>query len=183
MNFKFGKGYFLISSGALMDPNFHKTVILLCEHREEGSYGLIVNRPVDPPSSLKSSMPFTSTRLFEGGPVQPEILQVLHPYGKGMDNCMEVIPGLWLGGDFEALREGFDIGKYSPDACRFFLGYSGWGEKQLVNEVKTGSWLTIPANLDLLDANEPDRLWGQAVRECGADNPIYKFFPDDPTVN
>jgi putative transcriptional regulator len=183
MKEKYGKGQFLIAAGALIDHNFFQTVVLLCEHQREGSYGLILNRPLEDIEELTEKMPFVGNKLFQGGPVQPEIMQFLHPYGEQIAGSLKVTPGVWLGGDFTQLQDGFGHGRFDPEACRFYLGYSGWSENQLDQEIKNGFWLSVPATPELVFKTASEKLRSQLVRKLGEGNPLYRFLPDDPSWN
>ena len=94
----------------MADPNFRRTVILLCEHTTEGSFGLVLNRPtgLSLAQATDEGLPFDA-ELWMGGPVQPDTLHYLHPYGD-LDGALPVIDDVFWGGDFEALRHGIEDG-------------------------------------------------------------------------
>ncbi|OPZ27463.1 MAG: hypothetical protein BWZ02_01638 [Lentisphaerae bacterium ADurb.BinA184] len=184
MDRPFGKGDVLVSTIGLLDPNFQHTVVFLCEHLDgQGSYGLILNRALRVPPQLEREMPYVGNRLFQGGPVQPEVMQVLHGLGDGVPGAVEVIPGVWLGGDFEALQSGFASGVYSPEACRFFLGYSGWAKGQLAAEFKENTWIAVGATREMVFDTPPDQVWGEAIRKRGESDPLYAHYPRNPSWN
>jgi len=180
---KIRKGDLLVASKSLLDPNFQQSVVLLCEHRKEGSYGLILNRPLEVPEDALGEYPFIKDHLYQGGPVQPQALQIVHPFGKDVGNAVEVIPGVWVGGDFELMRKQFSMGVLDPGVCRFFLGYSGWGEGQLAAEFEADSWLSVLATRTLVLETPANRMWTDAVRERGKHDPMYSNFPDNPSLN
>ena len=178
------QGSLLIATVSLMDPNFSRTVVLLCEHQEaQGSYGLVLNRPLQTPPELATELPFSASRLFQGGPVQTEVMQILHTFGNQLPGSVEVLPGLWIGGDFEKMQAGFNLGTLEPKQCRFFLGYAGWGKGQLAAEVTANAWIVSAASVDLAMSISPIKLWAKAVRECGRQQAIYANFPEDPSWN
>lgn len=180
---KIRKGDLLIASKALLDPNFQQTVVLLCEHQKEGSYGLVLNRPIEVPEAAIEEFPFIKEHLYQGGPVQPQALQIIHPFGKDVGNAVEVIPGVWVGGDFELMRKQFSMGTLDAGVCRFFLGYSGWGAGQLAMEFEADSWLSVRATRELVLETPASRIWVEAVRERGKRDPLYSHFPDNPSLN
>ena len=184
MSLSVTRGDLLISAITLTDDNFTHTVVLLCEHSEEhGTYGLVLNRPVSTGQELLEEYPFLDGRLFQGGPVQKQVLQVLHPYGDTLSESHQVLPGVWLGGDLDQLQSGFASGLYDPDACRFFLGYSGWSRGQLASELELNAWVTVHGSADLVLHTKPRQIWARAVRLSADDNPIYKHFPESPMWN
>ncbi len=178
------KGDLLIAPITLQDPNFVQGVVLICEHTPgEGSYGLILNQPVRPNSTLLEEFPYARKNLFNGGPVKPEILQVLHPYGEELSGSLKIVDGVWLGGDIEILQNGFEDGTFEPESCRFFLGYSGWGEDQLATEFDMHSWLRVAGDADLILHTTPDVVWNRAIRRLAENDPLYTNFPDFPSGN
>jgi len=178
------RGTLLIASMGLVDPNFQRTVVLLCEHEEDqGSYGLVLNRPIAVPRGVEDELGFAQGRLFIGGPVQQQALQVLHRYGDRIPDSRLVTDGIWIGGDFEVLKEGVTSGELDPDLCRFFLGYAGWAAGQLVSEFEFDSWLTAPASPEIVFESPPEQMWQRAVRARAAIEPMLAFFPDDPQQN
>ncbi len=178
------KGDLLIAPVSLQDPNFAQSVVLICEHTPgKGSFGLVLNQPVKANSDLLNEFPYIRDNLFKGGPVNPEILQILHPYGDTVQDSVEIIEGVWLGGDVETLCQGFDSGSLSPEKCRFFLGYSGWSGDQLATEFDMRSWLRTAGDTDLIMHTPPDVMWNRAVRKLAGSNPLYANFPDSPSSN
>ena len=184
MGIDVNRGDLLISAITLADDNFSHTVVLICEHADdEGTYGLVLNRPVTPNEEVLESYPFLEDRLFEGGPVSPGVLQVLHPYGDRLADSHRIFPGLWFGADFDELQSGFRAGLYHPSECRFFVGYSGWAKGQLASEFELNTWISVQGNADLVLRTPPDEIWSRAVRLRGDGEPIYRHFPHNPMWN
>jgi putative transcriptional regulator len=177
-------GTILIAEPPLADPNFRRTVILLCEHTTEGSFGLVLNRPCEFKLAEIATveLPF-DTRLGFGGPVQTDTLHFLHPFGDLIDDAQPVADGVWWGGAFESLVSGINGGWLDAARMRFFLGYSGWGEGQLDAEVDEGSWIVLPATEALVFAAGDDALWRSVLRKLGGEYAILSTFPDDPRLN
>lgn len=167
----------------MADPNFRRTVILLCEHTLEGSFGLVLNRP----SGLMLSQAAAEELAFDadlwvGGPVQPDTLHYLHPYGE-LDGALPVHDGVYWGGAFEDLQSGVTSGWLRSERFRFFLGYSGWGAGQLDGEVEDGAWIVLDDAPELAFAESGDALWRQVLRRLGGEYAILSTFPDDPQMN
>ena len=184
MSYELKKGKLLISTIGLSDPNFQHTAVLLCDYGpQQGAYGLILNRRIEIPSELKAQAPYTEGNLFQGGPVQPGNLQILHPYGHMLTGAVDVVDGVWLGAEFQSLESSIASGVCDPDECRFFLGYSGWSAEQLEAEIEQNAWVVVNATPDLIWDTAPESLWGAAVRSQKASDPLFKNFPEHPSMN
>jgi putative transcriptional regulator len=174
----------LIAMPQVLDPFFHRSVVLLVHHDdEEGSVGFIVNRSTGiRVGEILSGMEIRwggdeETVAYFGGPVQPQMGTVLYtpaPPGDGEtaaeeteeDAATEVIPGVALTqhvGDLERLANA------PPARLRLFLGYAGWGSGQLIEEILRNDWLTAPVSADLLFAADPSETWARALRSVGVD--------------
>jgi putative transcriptional regulator len=128
----------------MSDPNFNSTVVLICQHGSEGSYGLVLNRPSHMPLSEVFDKPpawagdaSRRQRIYIGGPVQPEELQILHVTTDPVAGSYPVAPEVHLGGYWGDLKDILDL---DPRTLRLFLGYSGWGADQLAREVRMEAW-------------------------------------------
>ena len=179
------KGKLLISEPFLLDPNFKRTIILLTEHGEEGSLGFVLNKPTDHYiHKLVEDFPEFESKVFYGGPVQLNMLQFIYksdsPY---IENSIEIIPGLYWGGSFDILKSMITSGAVDPADFRFFLGYSGWGEEQLNDELKGNSWIVTDTTIDNIFSEEPDKLWRDILKGMGKKFAILASFPENPSVN
>lgn len=180
----FQAGDILIATVSLVDPNFQHTVVLLCAHDDdEGSYGLVLNHRIKAPPELQEDYPFVAGRLFHGGPVQRDAMQVLHSFGEELTGARQVLPGVWIGGSFEILQAGLQSEVLKPEDCRFFLGYAGWGRGQLAREVASDAWIKVSATRELVMSGTAEQLWAKAVRQRGAEDPMYTNFPNHPDWN
>lgn len=167
----------LLAMPQLVDPNFNRSVVLLCKHNEEGALGFVVNRPVDTTASELLALdpaPESGRALtvWEGGPVSPERGWLLcrKPLSDP-DSSLEICDGLHMSSSQALLRqilEG-DSRECEPDRSRLLLGYAGWGPGQLDQEITASAWLIIPIDLDLVFETPPDELWHTAFRTLGVD--------------
>ncbi|NMC40025.1 MAG: YqgE/AlgH family protein, partial [Bacteroidales bacterium] len=130
-------GMLLLAEPFLGDPFFSRSVVLLIEHNEEGSFGLIINKevPVKPAEAI-SSLGNYEGKVFVGGPVQPRSIFYLHTLGQRLEGSLPVIDHLYWGGDAMQLNQMIMKGEVKPGEVRFFLGYSGWSPGQLQDELK-----------------------------------------------
>jgi putative transcriptional regulator len=177
------KGKALLGEPFMDDAYFGRSVVLLCEHNSEGSFGFVLNNysGIDLRSVLPE-FPEVSTRISVGGPVKTNNLYYMHNNG-AIDGCEEVVPGIFLGGDFESLKQQMELGVMSPDSVRFFAGYSGWSPLQLEQEIERKSWLVTPIKPgDILNTSS-DNLWETLMARMGGKYKAMAHFPKDPGLN
>lgn len=173
----------LVSEPFLQDPNFGRTVILLCEHQnDKGSFGLILNRPTETTLSEALDWPGGDFPLFSGGPVEQSSLYFIHSLPE-VSHSLPLGEGLYLGGEFDTLREMAAIGKLSTENCRFFAGYSGWGENQLEQEIEHDSWIISKVKLREVLHMSPQSMWRDVLRRMGGRYRIFSHYPEDPQSN
>jgi len=178
------KGMLLISEPFLEDPNFDRTVIILCEHNEQGSFGFVINKSAN--ITLKEVVEISESNdqpLFVGGPVEHNTLHFIHRF-PSLDNAVEIVNGLYWGGDFDQLLSLLDTGQATAEDFKFFVGYSGWEQEQLEEEININSWIVSDIkNPDLLFMQEEDKLWKKVLDELGGKFSIYSKYPSDPRLN
>ena len=178
-------GTLLIAEPFLKDPNFMRTVVLICRHNAtEGSFGFTLNKLYD--QTLDELIPglegFDFT-VFQGGPVQMDTLHYIHQYPELLPDCQPVGEGIYWGGDFETLKELIKTGEVDREKIKFFLGYSGWGTGQLQDEMGHNSWLTVKATPQLVFSTEMDELWKVILLALGGKYEMMIHFPTDPQLN
>jgi putative transcriptional regulator len=172
----------LLAMPQLMDPNFTRSVVLMIEHGDGGSFGLVVNQP----SPIKATELLESLGMdwngdpdavvWSGGPVSPATGWVLHePYDAlpatsklGEGSTIHVAPGLALTTSPDALRT---IAAAPPPRIRLLLGYSGWASGQLASEMARGSWLHADADPSLVFDGPPDDMWQRSMKSLGISGP------------
>lgn len=179
-----GPGVLLIADPFLKDPNFIRTVILLCEHQDSGSLGFVINRQLE--YTLEDLIPEAAglrLPIFYGGPVQVDTLHFLHLYPEQIPGSRRLTDGVSWGGDFEMVLGLLRTGQIHPSNIRFYVGYSGWGTGQLDDELKGKSWLTAMARKGIVFHDPLEETWKEAVRLLGKDYEIITNFPIDPQLN
>jgi len=165
----------------LADPNFSRAVVLMIEHGEQGSFGLVINHP----SPIRASELLQSLEMhwhgddaalvWAGGPVSPSTGWVLHePIGIAVANTggtIEITSTISLSTSPDRLRS---IANQPPRNVRLLLGYSGWGPGQLAREMAGGAWLHTAADPKLVFETPPGEMWDAAMRSLGV-NPADLF--------
>lgn len=160
-------GTLLIAEPYLMDPNFRRGVILLCDHQHDGSFGFILNKPINMNiNDLISSFPDFESEVYYGGPVQTDTIHYLHTRGDLLPNSVQVLSGVYWGGDFEQLKELVQRGEIRSDDIRFYVGYTGWSAGQLRDEQEVASWMTATGRQNWIFGTQP-QLWKDVLQEQG----------------
>jgi putative transcriptional regulator len=179
------KGRLLISEPFLPDPNFERTVVLLCEHNEEGSFGFVLNKPaMVKVSEVMDELRNFDHKIFIGGPVQQDTLHFIHRNNGEIEGGAEVREGIYWGGNFENVLFLTDTQQLMPTHIKFFLGYSGWSPGQLEQELEEDSWIVCDfVTEDIMFETEPEAMWRKALGNMGGRFSVYANYPVDPTLN
>lgn len=178
-------GDFLISEPFLPDPNFERSVVLLCENNPEGTFGLVLNKGTDLllEDVLEEQIPFNGT-LNVGGPVEQNTLHFLHRLKQPVEGSIEIGEGLFWSGDFEQIKSMLWTGEAEEEDVKFFLGYSGWSEGQLREELDKQSWFVRPgATAQQVFDLEEDALWKSVLEGMGGKYKVFSNYPIDPRLN
>ncbi|MEV0124109.1 YqgE/AlgH family protein [Streptomyces sp. NPDC050703] len=189
-------GRLLVATPALADPNFDRAVVLLLDHDEEGSLGVVLNRPtpVDVADILEGwgDLAGAPGVVFQGGPVS-------------LDSALgiAVVPGdeapaagsRSRGGDPVGFRRVHGaIGLVDLEAppellspalgsLRIFAGYSGWGPGQLEAELADGAWYVVESEPGDVSSPDPERLWRAVLRRQRSELAMVATYPDDASLN
>lgn len=163
----------LLSMPQMADPNFTRTVILLCDYTDQGAFGLVVNRQIsDPAWQLIQTTPEVRVdpdlRLWLGGPVDLQRAWVLMSDAQGPDEEQrEICPGVLLSVSRElTLRL---LQEPPTPRARLIVGYSGWGPGQLDKELAASAWLTTEVDPGLIFGVAAEEMWETAIRRLGTD--------------
>jgi len=177
-------GALLVAPPMQWDPNFRRAVILVCEHSDSGSFGLILNRSLTlVMEQVFEDLPGFDEEISWGGPVQPETLHFLHRLPEVITGGEEIRPGIFWGGDFETVKQGIRERSLDPNDIRFFLGYSGWSSGQLVGEVEQRGWIVADSTEDAVFDTAESAVWGKTLRSMGGTYAVLANFPDHPSLN
>jgi len=161
---------FILASPDLADPNFARSVVLLLQHNEDGAMGLVINHPTEltlgtfaRSKEIACHPELHSLTVYRGGPVQTEVGFMLHTNDQ-LKERKEIIPGLFLSGSEESLKILLEAGNTS---MRLVMGYSGWGPKQLEDEMSQGSWISADATLKHLFETQSSQMWDTVLLDMG----------------
>lgn len=167
--------HLLVAMPGMLDPNFSNSVIYICEHSSQGAMGLVINQPLNiqlkeifAQFDLDDLSSSGEQHLLAGGPVQLERGFVLHPGSeKSWESTLRLSPEVNLTSSRDIL---VDIAKAKgPEKTLITLGYSGWGAGQLEQEIAANSWLTVPADVQILFEIPFEKRAAAAARQLGLD--------------
>ena len=178
-------GSILIAEPFMVDPNFKRAVVGLCDHtEEEGTVGFVLNKPLGlKVNELIVDFPDFDTEVYFGGPVQTDSIHYIHNMGDLLEGSTKVVDGLWWGGDFEKLKFLIRSEMIFPENIRFFVGYSGWSPGQLEEEMAGGSWVLSDLYANYLFKSKPTKLWQQVLKNIGDTHSVIAEMPDAANWN
>ena len=167
--------HFLIAMPGLKDPNFSRTVTYVCEHTDQGTMGIVINRPMEihlievlSQLEIETTDPnVLKTPVYTGGPVRPDRGFVLHSAGPSFDSTLSITSGISVTTSrdvLEAIAEG-----NGPPQCLIALGYAGWAGGQLEQEMAANAWLSGPAAPDIIFDLASGARWQAAAGLLGVD--------------
>ena len=170
----------LLSMPQMQDPNFVRTVVLLCDYLPDGAFGIVLNRPTETPASAMVQLqpPVTVTnglRLCIGGPVQQERGWILVADRPDADDYRTIVDGVYLTTSPAVLRHVLET-RPAPRA-RVLAGYAGWGPGQLDDELAQSAWLMADVDVDLVFDVDAAVMWETAIRRLGADPAMLQSSP------
>ncbi|RNC86501.1 MAG: YqgE/AlgH family protein [Winogradskyella sp.] len=179
------KGSLLIAEPSIIgDLSFNRAVILLADHNQLGSVGFILNKKLD--FNLKDLIEGTDSDLpiFNGGPVEQDNLYFIHKSPELIPNSVEISEGIFWGGDFSTVLELINTQRITSRDIKFFLGYSGWEENQLVSELKSQAWLVSENTLkNNIISKSSSEFWKEKMLELGGEYLIWSNAPENPSYN
>ena len=167
-----------------MDDNFTRSVILLCEHSDEGSFGFILNNTLDLRlHEFANGFPETEATVGYGGPVDRNQLFFIHRIPE-LEGSVLIAKELYIGGNYQEMLQLLGEEKIQMSDIRFFIGYTGWGEGQLQNELDEKTWIvaTPPASFSAMKTSD-DTLWKDILNDLGGKYKLMAEYPLNPADN
>lgn len=179
------KGKLLLSEPSMLqDTIFGRSVILITEYNDQGAVGFIINKPIE--YNLSELIPDIEVAMpiYKGGPVEQDSLFFIHNQPELIPYATEVSEGVFWGGDFEIVKELLNNERLTEKNIRFFLGYSGWGNGQLEDEMSKNSWIVVQNNYksNLLENAQSD-FWKKQLGALGDKYAIWANAPENPELN
>lgn len=180
-NDKVKKGSIIFSQPLMNDKNFKRSIILICEHGRDGSFGYKLNDKVDCEYLEINVDKKIKNNLYHGGPVDNTFLNFVHNDNDLGGDKLKIKKNIFLGGDYDEIK----LKMYQKEIkCKFFMGYSGWSKDQLENEIKENSWIVINNfDLDKIFEIVDEKSWSKILSEDSFRNKIFSNYPSDSTLN
>jgi len=179
------KGTLLIASPDVESGILFRSVVLVCEHTPNGSFGIVINKslPIDLPEEIiqADELSNPNVQIRAGGPVQTNQMMLLHTDTSIPEQTMEVVKSVYLGGDLNFLQEVM-VREDGPKILLCF-GYCGWGAGQLEREFLDGQWYIFPADEHYIFDVPADKLWQQLLRDMGGKYATISMIPEDLSLN
>lgn len=180
------KGKILISEPFLQDVYFQRAVVLLVEHDTKGSMGFVLNKR----TNLQVNTLFPelidspSIPVHIGGPISSNHLFFIHSLGESIvPGSVQIDDKLYFDGDFDALKHYIISGRPIEGKVKFFMGYSGWTENQLNDEILSDSWLVSHSTNENMMLANGDSFWNDSIHSLGAPYATWVNYPKNPTMN
>ena len=173
------QGQLLLAAPSLQDPNFHRTVVLICSHDEEHALGVVLNQPAE--LAVEDAVPELAylvdedEPVFVGGPVAPERVLVLAEWADPS------AAGQMVDDTLGFLAEGTDYD--GSGRARVFAGHAGWGPGQLESELEEEAWILEPSEHDDVFSRDPEGLWSAVLRRKGGKFELIARMPENPSMN
>jgi putative transcriptional regulator len=158
---------------------------LLCDHNSNSSFGFVLNNylTVDL-HEIDHQFPDIKARISIGGPVDTQNLYYVHTFKEPVEESVKIRDGLFFGGSFETIKLLLEKDNSNRNYIRFFLGYAGWDDGKLNNEVEENSWIVVDniSNKELLNTSN-NRLWQYCLEKQGGPYKTISKFPLNPSNN
>lgn len=161
-----------------------RTVVLICEHTGEGSFGLVLSRKLKHTiGEIMSGAEGSSMPVCYGGPVSRNSLHFIHRCPGLISGGDKILDDVYWGGEFEEVCQLLRDNKLHKTDIRFFVGYSGWSSGQLEEEMETGSWLIVHSTAGLIFNTGESEIWKAALKKMGGEYEQLINYPIDPALN
>lgn len=180
------QGSLLVSAPFLKDYHFARSVVLVVEHNDEGSMGIVMNKNFSNLMTLNELVPELASippiPLYKGGPVGRDTLFYLHTFSY-LKDALPLGNGLYVNGDFEQMKRYILAGGETQGMVRFFMGYAGWQRGQLTQEIEANTWMVSnDSQVDLLNMYLRD-LWKESLCNMGGKYAVWSRYPKYPIMN
>jgi putative transcriptional regulator len=180
------KGTILIASPDIDSGIYFRSVIIICEHGQAGSFGIMINKPIDIeiPEDVLNTTEIVNPRvkIRMGGTLYPSQMMLLHDSPQIQENALQLCTSpLYIGGDIEFLK----VAMTDCNGPNIFLcfGHCAWEPGQLEKEFLSGLWFPSPSSTIQIFNTEPNLLWRKALYALGGKYASLSTIPEDLSVN
>lgn len=178
------ENHLLIAEPFLKDDNFMRSVVYLCKHSDEGSFGFVLNKVFEQTlDELFEGLEEHPFPVYVGGPVEPDTIHFLHQYPELISGSYALTNEIYWGGDFEDVKSLIRNNQLESNKIKFFIGYSGWDKSQLENELNEKTWLIAQSSKKVIFDLPAGDIWKESIKLLGSDYEIMANFPIDPQLN
>lgn len=184
MKIELTKGKLLVSEPSILtDRAFNRSVVYLTEITTDGCVGFIINKSTK--YTLNDLLPDINCdfKIFNGGPVERESLYFMHNIPHLIPNSVAVANNIYWGGDFKVVANLLKEKIISSSEIQFFLGYSGWSNEQLTDEIKEASWVVVENEFSNLFSINRTKIWKDQLMKLGGAYQIWANAPKNPSLN
>lgn len=177
-------GDILLSEPFMNDYYFRRSAILIIDHNDEGSLGVIINKRLSIPfNEIVQGFPKFDADVYLGGPVETNRVFFIHTIGEMIPDSVKIISGLYWSGNVNALKAMIKNDLIKPHEVRFFVGYAGWDGGQLRNELKVNTWIVGRFSSKQIFQTAPGKMWSDFTKEIGKRYSLWSKFPVNPSDN
>ena len=177
-------GNVLIAEPFMNDFYFRRSVILIIDHNDEGSLGVIINKRLTIPfNEIVRGFPDFKADVYLGGPVETDRIFFIHTVGEMIPDSHLISSGLYWSGNINALKAMIKMNLIKPHEVRFYVGYAGWDGGQLRNELKANTWVVGRFTAKQLLHTMPGKMWSALVKQMGKRYMLWDKFPVNPSEN
>ncbi len=178
-------GSILIAEPFMSDPNFKRSVVLICEKDEkDGIVGFVLNKKMNLSiNEILQDFPEFESQVYFGGPVATDTIHYIHDVGDILEESIPVHDNIYWGGDFQQLKFLIERELVLPRNIKFFVGYSGWSPGQLEDELDSGSWIVNDMDSNYAFYKTPDLLWKNSLINKGDVFTVISQMPDSKFDN
>lgn len=178
------KGKVLVSEPFLQDAYFRRSVVLLVEHNEEGTLGVVLNNTLEYDiAAALPDFPQINSLLGIGGPVRSDTVHTLHQYGDLIPGSSQVLDDIFWGGDFETIKLAVLSDEIDDFKIRFFAGISSWYPGQLDKEIRENSWLVTNLDGTTIMSGFGPELWKETLMKEAKRYRMWTLYPENPLLN
>jgi len=175
-------GFALISEPFTDDDYFGRSVVFLTEHSKNGTLGFVLNKETEYILSDLVEDLDSTFKVYKGGPVETNSLHYIHSLGQIKD-AVKINDELYWGGDFEQIKSLIKLNLIQEKQIQFFLGYSGWAQNQLEQELMQHFWIVAQVESKEIFLNQTDGFWRDKLKQMGEKFRIWLNVPENPNLN